>query len=223
MNQPFRQDPPPFDPHDPSPRFLLWAYRHGVFPMADPLSDRIEWFCPDPRALIPLGDRFHVRKSLERRVRKRPFDITTDRAFEEVIAACAAPRTYESLSWIDDRIIRRYVELHRLGHAHSVEAWLDGKLVGGLYGVHVGAAFFGESMFVRPELGGTDASKICLVHLVHHLRSRSFRLLDTQFSNQHLEQFGCVEIPAAEYLERLAEAIDQPVIWQPFEPAAHRV
>jgi leucyl/phenylalanyl-tRNA--protein transferase len=122
----------------------------------------------------------------------------------------------DNQTWIDERLITAYVGLHRRGGAHSVEAWRKGELVGGLYGVHVGAAFFGESMFVDVERGGTNASKICLVHLVEHLCRRGFLLLDTQFTNEHLEQFGCIEIPQEEYLHRLAEAIVRPTGWGGF-------
>jgi leucyl/phenylalanyl-tRNA--protein transferase len=132
--------------------------------------------------------------------------------------ACAKPRSRDDLPWIDDRLITAYAGLHRLGHAHSVEASWEGTLVGGLYGVQIGAAFFGESMFVFPNLGGTNASKICLVHLVGHMRRRGFTLLDTQFVNPHLRQFGCIEIPRAEYLHRLADAVARPVTWGEFEP-----
>lgn len=198
---------------------LLWAYRAGIFPMADPETGEIGWFDPSPRGVLPL-DAFHVPRNLARAVRREPFGIRSDSAFEEVMRACAAPRRDEPESWIDERLIAAYVGLHERGAAHSVEAWLGDTLVGGLYGVHVGAAFFGESMFVRPDLGGSGASKICLVHLVGHLRRRGFALLDTQFTNEHLEQFGCIEIDRAEYHRILADAVGRPVGWEPFEAPA---
>jgi leucyl/phenylalanyl-tRNA--protein transferase len=215
-------EPPPFpheepDPEHPTPELLLWAYRRGIFPMADPITGEMGWYSPDPRGIIPLVG-FRVSRNLARAVRQRRFDIRCDTAFGEVMRACAKPRSRDDLPWIDDRLITAYAGLHRLGHAHSVEAWREGTLVGGLYGVQIGAAFFGESMFVFPNLGGTNASKICLVHLVGHMRRRGFTLLDTQFVNPHLRQFGCIEIPRAEYLHRLADAVARPVTWGEFEP-----
>lgn len=205
-----------------SPELLLEAYRHGIFPMADAESERDEgeaelnWYCPNPRAIVPL-DAFHVPRSLARVVRQRPFELRSDTTFEQVIRACAEPRKREGESWIDERIIAAYILLHKQGHTHSVEAWKDGILVGGLYGVHIGGAFCGESMFSKPELGGTNASKVCLVHLVNHLRERGFVLLDTQFWNEHMDQFGCVEIPRRVYLERLHKAIEMPIEWGKFD------
>ncbi|MDY7109503.1 MAG: leucyl/phenylalanyl-tRNA--protein transferase [Planctomycetota bacterium] len=209
----------PPDPDNTSPELLLWAYGRGIFPMADPITGEMGWYSPDPRGIIPLAG-FRVPRTLARTVRQGRFDIRSDTAFEAVMRACARPRSRDDLPWIDERLIGAYVGLHRLGHAHSVEAWREGTLVGGLYGVQVGAAFFGESMFVFPNLGGTNASKICLVHLVGHLRRRGFILLDTQFINPHLEQFGCIEISRAEYLRRLADAIVRPVSWGRLEPEA---
>jgi leucyl/phenylalanyl-tRNA--protein transferase len=203
------------DPDRPTPELLVRAYSHGVFPMADPVSGRMEWFSPDPRAIIPL-DGFRTPRSLLRTVRRGDFEIRTDTAFEAVIRACGRPRGADNPTWIDERIIRAYCGLHERGLAHAIEAWRCSRLVGGLYGVHIGAAFFGESMFVRPDLGGTDASKVCLVHLVDHLRRRGFSLLDTQFSNDHIAQFGAIEIPRAAYLARLAEAVGRRVAWTPF-------
>jgi leucyl/phenylalanyl-tRNA---protein transferase len=204
--------PPNCDPQDPSPEMLIWAYGHGIFPMANPAGrgrGRLDWFSPDPRGIFPLDppDAFHVPKNVAREVRKGSFEIRSDTAFETVMRACAQPRDDEdNLSWIDERLIKCYVALHEVGFAHSLEAWREGQLVGGLYGVHIGAAFFGESMFSRPELGGSNSSKVCLVHLVEQLRARGFTLLDTQFSNPHLEQFGVTEIPADEYLVQLDHA-----------------
>jgi leucyl/phenylalanyl-tRNA--protein transferase len=212
-------------------RTLLDAYRAGLFPMADPRTGRIDWYNPDPRAFIPLEPGgFHVSRSLARRVRSGRFVATTDLAFEEVVRCCGEERPERPESWIDDRIVESYTDLHGQGYAHSVEMWLPGApppgadarldLVGGVYGVAIGAAFFAESMFCRPERGGTDASKVALVHLVSHLRRRGFTLLDVQFRNPHIDQFGVVEIRRARYLRLLAEAVDQPREWLPFEPWA---
>jgi leucyl/phenylalanyl-tRNA--protein transferase len=180
--------------------------------MADPDSGEIGWYSPDPRGVIPL-DAMHVPRNVARLVRQRRFEIRTDTSFEQVMRACAKPRPSEDLSWIDDRLVIAYAALHERGHAHCVEAWRAGEMVGGLYGVHIGSAFFGESMFVTPSLGGTNASKVCLVHLVEHLRRQGFRLLDTQFTNAHLAQFGCIELPRVVYLRRLAAALEQHADW----------
>jgi leucyl/phenylalanyl-tRNA--protein transferase len=200
---------------------ILGAYRLGYFPMAESARrpGSIHWLSPDPRAIIPL-DAFHVPRSLAKRVRSARFEITSDRDFVGVIRGCAEPRTGERDTWIDDRIVSAYTALHHAGHAHSIEAWFDGRLVGGLYGVRIGAAFFAESKFSRPDRGGTDASKVCLVHLVHHLRRRGFTLLDVQMSNPHLEQFGVIEVPRAEYLGRLTDAMARRGGWQPFDSQA---
>lgn len=172
--------------------------------MAVNAQGRIGWFAPDPRAIIPLDDRFHVPHGLRRTLKKAPFVITFDRAFPTVMRACA--KRAEG-TWISPQIHASYCRLHKLGHAHSVEAWADGELVGGLYGVHIGAAFFGESMFHR----ATDASKVALVALVERLRQRAFVLLDTQWQTPHLTQFGTREIPRAEYLRILERAVTFPV------------
>lgn len=209
------QPPRQVDPQRPTPELLLWAYCNGVFPMADPITGEMGWYDPDPRAIMPL-DAFHVPKNLARLVRQGRFEIRCDTAFEQVMRACAAPRHEDDLPWIDERLIRAYVGLHRLGNAHSVEAWKEGQLVGGLYGVHIGAAFFGESMFFHEHLVGGGASKVCLVHLVDHLNRRGFTLLDTQFRNDHLSQFGCIEISRAEYARRLGRAIGMSITWGGF-------
>ncbi|MFW6060298.1 MAG: leucyl/phenylalanyl-tRNA--protein transferase [Phycisphaeraceae bacterium] len=199
-----------------TPVQVLRAYCLGAFPMAHGRRGAIEWFSPDPRALLPLEPgRFHVPKSLARRVRSGRFHVTHDQAFERVIRACAGPRPGEPDTWINDEIIRVYTELHHMGLAHSVEAWTspteqtDETLAGGLYGVALGGAFFGESMFSRR----TDASKVCLVKLVEHLRQRGFALLDVQFHNPHLAQFNLYELPHRDYLERLQAALAMPVRW----------
>ncbi len=161
---------------------------------------RIGWFSPDPRGVIPL-DTFHVPARLARVIRSGRFEIVVDRGFEAVMRACALRE--DDGTWISEAIVECYVTLHRLGLAHSVEAWRGGQLVGGLYGVHLGGAFFGESMFHRE----TDASKVALASLVDRLQRHSFTLLDTQWVTPHLEQFGATEIPRAEYLRRLKTAI----------------
>ena len=200
------------DLQKPTPELLLLAYRRGLFPMADSETGELGWYSPDPRAVIPI-DRFHMSRSLARTVRSHRFELRTDTSFEAVMRACAEPAAGREATWIDERLISVYLEVYRRGSAHSVEAWRDGELVGGLYGVHVGRAFFGESMFSRPGSGGTDASKVCLVELVHCLRARGFRLLDTQFVTPHLARFGCVAIPRARYLELLAEALEGGADW----------
>ena len=179
---------------------LLQGYRLGVFPMAME-DDSIEWFSPDPRAILPL-DNFHVPHALRRLLRRDVFEMTIDTAFSEVIRGCAKRKD----TWISREIIQSYTRLHELGHAHSVEAWKEGKLAGGLYGVVVGGAFFGESMFHRV----TDASKVALVTLVEHLRARKFVLLDTQWLTPHLQQFGGIEISRNHYLRLLRRAVELP-------------
>lgn len=174
--------------------------------MAESADDpEIFWVEPEMRGIIPLYD-FHISKSLAKTVRKQPFEIRFDTAFDEVIGMCAQSATDRPSTWINTTIRQLYGELHRMGHAHSVEAWQDGVLVGGLYGVSLGAAFFGESMFSRR----TDASKICLVHLVERLNRNGFRLLDTQFTTDHLKTFGAIDIPKDEYLVLLRDAVDRP-------------
>lgn len=174
--------------------------------MAHPEEDeRIYWYAPDPRAIIPL-DNFHVPRRLEQTLRKKPYEIAINRDFDGVIAACAAPRENQPQTWISSGLAEVYGELHNLGFAHTVEAYLDGELVGGLYGVALGGMFAGESMFHRAR----DASKICLVHLVERLKSRGYVLLDIQFMTDHLAQFGAMEIGRDEYEERLEEAIELP-------------
>ncbi len=185
-------------PETLTPALLVRAYCAGFFPMADSRRGRIRWYSPDPRAVIPL-EAFHVPHSLRRTIRRGRFAVRVNTAFGAVIRACAdRPET-----WISDEIVCAYEALHTLGLAHSVETWRDGRLVGGLYGVALGGAFFGESMFSRE----TDASKVALVALVERLRERGFVLLDTQFLTPHLARFGAVEIPRAEYLRRLDEAL----------------
>jgi leucyl/phenylalanyl-tRNA--protein transferase len=186
---------------------LVSAYREGIFPMA--LEDgEIGWFSPDPRGIIPL-DTFHVPRRLQRVVRSDEWTVRVDTRFEEVMRACAE-RPGEG-TWISHEILESYLELHRQRSAHSVEVWRNEALVGGLYGVHLGGAFFGESMFHRV----TDASKVALVALVERLRARGFVLLDTQWTTPHLEQFGAIEIPRAEYVRRLKKALRVSAEFQP--------
>jgi leucyl/phenylalanyl-tRNA---protein transferase len=181
------------------PAVLVRAYREGIFPMA--LEDgEIGWFSPNPRGIIPL-DRFRISSRLARVIRQGKFEIAIDRQFEAVMRACAN-RPGEG-TWISEEIVESYMALHRLGLAHSVEAWQDGELAGGLYGVHLGGAFFGESMFHRV----TDASKVALALLVDRLTRHSFQLLDVQWLTPHLERFGAIAIPRREYLTRLARAL----------------
>ena len=166
---------------------------------------RIYWYDPDPRAIIPL-DRFHIPRSLERTIRQPRFEIRLNPAFTAVLEACAAPAPGREETWINDDIIQAYTRLHRLGFAHSVEAWQANELVGGLYGVAIGAFFAGESMFSTVP----DSSKVALAYLVEHLRRQQFRLLDTQFMTGHLRRFGAVEISAVEYRQRLSQALLTP-------------
>lgn len=182
---------------------LVTAYAQGIFPMAhEEAGWEVYWYAPDPRTIIPFDD-FHVSKTLARTVRKEVFEIRHDTAFEEVIRACAEPRGDDAGTWISEELIQAYCELHDLGFAHSVEAWQDGELVGGLYGVTVKGLFAGESMFHRVS----DASKVCLVKLVEHLERQGFVLHDTQFMTEHLRRFGAVEIPRYDYEARLELAL----------------
>ena len=177
--------------------FLLKAYRQAIFPMSMPEGE-IGWFSPDPRAIVPL-DTFHVPHGLRRVLKKAPFEIRIDAGFETVMRKCAERED----TWINEEIVESYVGLHRVGHAHSVETWREGRLVGGLYGVSIGGAFFGESMFHEV----TDASKVALHALVMRLRERGFTLLDTQWITPHLAKFGAMEIPRAKYLRMLAKSV----------------
>ena len=183
-------------------RLLVAAYASGWFPMAS--EGEIRWYSPDPRGILPL-DAVHFPRRLARVVRSGRFRIEVDRAFVDVMRACAADERdrEDPGTWIDDEIIESYTALHEAGIAHSVEAWIDDRLVGGLYGVALRGAFFGESMFHHE----TDASKVALVALVERLRSRGYVLLDTQWVTPHLEQFGAVEIPREDYLRRLEQSL----------------
>lgn len=189
-----------------TPELVLRAYSAGVFPMAERADDpEVFWVDPELRGVLPL-DAFHVPKRLARTYRRQPFRITANTAFEKVIAACAEPRPTQPETWINASIREVYCALHRRGHAHSVECWDGETLVGGLYGVAINAAFFGESMFSRR----TDASKIALIYLVNRLKERDFHLLDTQFVTEHLRQFGATEISRTNYHRQLAYAMSQP-------------
>ncbi len=178
--------------------FLLNAYRQGFFPMADSDTGEINWFSPDPRGIFELNG-LVISRSLRRTLLRKVFEIRLNTAFEAVLSFCRA----RSETWISETIVRSYLNLHRLGFAHSVEAWREGRLAGGLYGVSIGGAFFGESMFSLER----DASKCALVFLVERLLQRRFTLLDTQFLTPHLAGLGAVEIPRNEYLRRLSAAI----------------
>ena len=187
------------------PETLLSAYAQGVFPMAD-RDGSIRLYTADPRGILPL-ETFHVPQSLRQLVRKPPerggFEVRINHDFEATMQGCRSGRPEGS--WINNVLVKAYCRLHDLGYAHSVEAWRDGKLAGGLYGVSLGAAFFGESMFHRER----DASKVALVHLVNRLSERQYELLDTQATTSHLKKFGCVDIPAREYLVRLRRALEK--------------
>jgi leucyl/phenylalanyl-tRNA--protein transferase len=186
-----------------TPQVLLKAYAVGIFPMAESADDPgLYWIEPERRGVIPL-DRFHVPRRLKRTVAADRFAIHIDRDFAAVIDGCAGAVPNRPKTWINAGIRRLYGELFALGHCHTVEAWRDGRLVGGLYGVRLGAAFFGESMFSRER----DASKVALVHLVARLRVGGFRLLDTQFTTQHLKQFGAIDLDKRTYQRLLDEAI----------------
>lgn len=184
------------------PELALRAYALGVFPMATSAdSDKLNWYFPNQRGVIPL-DRFHVPKRLAKTVRQGRFDVRYDTAFAGVIEGCAEPTERRQDTWINPKIKSLFQELHQLGHAHSVETWLNGALVGGIYGLRLGGAFFGESMFSRVR----DASKVALVHLVAQLRWGGFTLFDTQFTNRHLDQFGVTTMPAQRFQRALLEA-----------------
>ncbi len=193
-----------------TPDLMLRAYRAGLFPMAETRAgERIYWLDPEQRGILPLKN-FHLPRRLRRTAISGPYEVVADHDFAATIAACAAAAPGREDTWINTEIERLFGDLHRLGHAHSIESWQDGKLVGGLYGVVLGGVFFGESMFSRAR----DASKVALVHLVARLRLGGFRLLDTQFVTRHLAQFGAVEIPRDEYKTLLARAVGEPATWR---------
>ena len=184
-----------------TPDVLIAAYSGGIFPMD--VDGVVQWFSPDPRTILEL-DSFHIPKNLARRYRSGRFEIRIDTCFHDVMQLCA---DRAEGTWISEEIVGVYTQLHELGYAHSVESWRPGELVGGLYGVVLGGAFFGESMFTRQ----TDAGKVALVALVERMKARGFVLLDVQFTTSHLQRFGAIEIPRAEYMSRLAKALKLPV------------
>lgn len=194
---------------DLTPELVLAAYARGLFPMAEKRDDpHLYWVSPEKRGVIPL-EGFHVPHRLARTVRSGRFTVTADRAFVAVMKGCAAPRPGREETWINSEILRLYTALAASGHAHSVECWLEGRLVGGLYGVKLGAAFFGESMFSVER----DASKVALVKLVETLRRGGFTLLDTQFLTAHLAGFGALEVPRDRYLTLLESALSREAYW----------
>lgn len=186
-----------------TPELVLQAYADGLFPMAESYRDsRLYWIDPDWRAIFPFGG-FHVPRRLVRTVRSGKFEVRVDTAFPEVVKACATLTPKRRDTWISERIVTLYTALHERGYAHSVECWHDERLAGGLYGVALGGGYFGESMFTQER----DASKVALVHLYERLRAGGFVLFDIQFITPHLSQFGAIEIPRADYLARLREAL----------------
>ncbi len=185
------------------PVILVHAYAQGIFPMADERG-KIRWYAPDPRAILEYHN-FHISRSLRATIHKRCYEIRMDTAFEWVMRFCAAREE----TWINEELIKTYTHLHRMGAGHSVEAWRDDQLVGGLYGIALGGAFMGESMFSR----ATDASKVCLVALVEHLHARGYVLHDTQFLTPHLASLGVTEIARAEYERRLYAALGLACRW----------
>jgi leucyl/phenylalanyl-tRNA--protein transferase len=187
-----------------TPDLLLSAYAQGIFPMAGE-DDRIYWYDPDPRAILPL-DNFHIPRSLRRTIRKGEYRISRDENFADVIRACSRPELGHEETWINEEIIEAYENLHRLGFAHSIEVWHNESLIGGLYGVTLNGLYAGESMFSRKR----DASKVALVYLVAHLRRQGFILLDIQFITDHLSRFGALEITRDEYKKALAVALNRP-------------
>ncbi len=212
---------------DLRPARLLLAYRSGIFPWYE-AGQPILWWSPNPRSVL-LPERLRISRSLRRKLTRGAFRITADAAFERVVAACAAPRRYTRSTWITSDMARAYTELHRLGWAHSFEAWHDAELVGGLYGVAIGRVFFGESMFAR----ATDASKSAFAHAVRYLQTRAFELIDCQVGSAHLGSLGAENMPRAQFLDRLAtlcEPAGTPKSWaaefdrwetqRPFEPSA---
>lgn len=200
---------------DVTPDLLLRAYGAGVFPMAESrTSNRLYWLDPALRGVLPLDAGFHLPRRLKRTALSDRFIVTADDDFAGVIRGCAEPAPGRTDTWINEEIERLFLALHQRGHGHSIEVTQGGRLVGGLYGVSLGGAFFGESMFSRV----TDASKVALVHLVARLRLCGFVLLDTQFLTSHLARFGALEIPKQAYKRRLAEALEAPARWRAVLP-----
>lgn len=191
-----------------APDWMLEAYRRGIFPMPIKIDRRrlIAWLAPDPRGILEF-DNLYISGRLARRLRRGEFQFTHNRAFAEVVEACAAPRGDDNDCWLTLSMQNAYLTLHELGHAHSVEAWQDGCLVGGLFGVAIGGFFAGESMFHR----ATDASNAAVAHLVEHLRGRGYTVLDVQWTNSHTRRLGATDIPRSTYVSRLAAAVSQDV------------
>ena len=188
---------------DLTPELLLCAYANGIFPMADDRDDPvIQWIDPHHRGIIPL-DRYHISRSLKRVIRQQRFELRANTAFEAVIRNCAECRPDRPRTWLNEQLIELYCTLHDRQYAHSVECWMDDRLVGGVYGLSLGSAFFGESMFSRAR----DASKVALVSLIERLNKGGYRLLDTQFVTDHLKRFGAIQIPRDAYIRRLKEAL----------------
>ena len=185
------------------PETLLSAYAQGAFPMAD-REGSIRWYTADPRGIFPL-EQFHVPRTLRQVVKQEKFDVRINHDFEATMRECMTAPREDGGTWINEELVAAYLRLHHLGFSHSVECWRDDELAGGLYGVSLGAAFFGESMFHHKR----DASKVALVHLVARLRERGYQLLDTQATTPHLRQFGCVDVPAGEYLKLLRRAMQK--------------
>jgi leucyl/phenylalanyl-tRNA--protein transferase len=188
----------------PPAKELLWAYSQGFFPMPEPQTEVIEWYRPDPRAILPL-DKFHVSRSLRKVLKENLFSVTHTQDFNQVISGCAA----RAETWISSEFIRAYEELHLMGHAHSVEVWSGDQLVGGVYGVQIGGAFFAESMFSKKD----NASKVALYDLTSHLRKNGFLLLEIQFLTPHLTSLGAIEIPDSDYMTILKNALKVPCLF----------
>ena len=202
-----------------SPDLLLNAYSQGLFPMADSAeAEDVYWYDPEMRGQLPIRH-LHISRSLRKKVRKNPYTIVYNMDFSSVIRECGRAMPDRPETWINSDIRAAFEALHRAGYAHSVEAWQNGNLVGGLYGLAIGGAFFGESMFSRR----TNASKICLIHLTAHLWRQGFTVFDTQFVNDHLKQFGVYELPRAEYLLRLKNAVMDNVQFVPSDLSSARV
>lgn len=193
-----------------APARLLDAYRHGIFPWFN-ADDPILWWSPDPRMIL-FPDEFKISRTLRKTLHKQVYEVSTDTAFEQVMRACAAPRGGQAGTWIHAEMIAAYTELHQMGHAHSVETWQDGELVGGLYGLAIGRMFYGESMFSRRS----DASKVALAHLAMQLQRWNFGMIDCQMNTPHLASLGAREIPRAEFIRRLQELIHYPNIESPW-------
>ncbi len=224
-----RSTPNPEPTPDEIVEFFLAAYRQGAFPMADmdqtsdpaeplPIARTVRWYFPDPRDILPLSDNaLHIPSGTQRQLKDHPFTLSSDTAFEQVIRACAKPGPTRGGAWLDESLVRCYCLLHQLGHAHSIEVRLNDTLVGGIYGVSIGYAFFAESMFADIASGGSGAANLALITLWHHLRRCNYTLLDVQISNDHTSRFGITEIPADDYLKLLEPAVASENLWQPLD------